>query len=232
MIHYSDTNYEVMQWYGFIVNYLHAFYIMSVVEFSNEEQAYEPHEANLKAVSNLTIANKYIETTLATSRDTFYEAIQLGYVKHHSNVCMFIAFIDHYAHTRMNYNKRNILTREKIIMMMGNTENNFMKEGAAMKDLEPIFVKYRLTVRIVDAVAKHIIYNYNPPCPDCHAKPFYCMIKNIHIYVINYALKSLEHKHNDEGDQQRAYASGELYAKPEHDEDDEHCKLLNCLGDL
>ena len=46
MINYFDTDYEVMQWYGWIADYLHAFQIMSIVELSNEEQAYEPLEAN------------------------------------------------------------------------------------------------------------------------------------------------------------------------------------------
>ena len=67
----------------FISDYLHAFQIMSVVELSNEEQSYEPLEANLKYASTLSIANTYIETTLDTSKDTMCEAIQLGYVKHH-----------------------------------------------------------------------------------------------------------------------------------------------------
>ena len=45
-----------------------------------------------------------------------------------------------------------------------------------MKDLEPIFIKYRLKVRIFDAVAEKMLYNYDHPCPDSHAQPFYCMI--------------------------------------------------------
>ena len=229
MISYFDTDYEFMEWYGFIADYLHAFQIMSVVELSNEKHAYKPLEVNLKDVSKLSIANKYIETTLDTSQDTFQEAIQLNYVKHHSDECIINAFIDHYEYTLMKDNKRNILTREKIIMMIGKTEKNFIKDGASINDLEPIFVKYRLKVRIFDAFAKHIIYRYDPPFPDFHAKPFYCMIKNNHIYVLNYDLKSLEQKLNDEGDKKRAHASEEFYIQKEKDEDDERCKMINNL---
>ena len=232
MISYFDTDYEFMGWYNFIADYLHAFQIMSVVELSNEEQAYEPLEANLRDVSKKSIANKYIETILDTSKDTFYEAIQLGNVKHHDNECIINAFIDHYEYTLMKDNKRDILTRHKIIMMMGKTEKNFIKQGASIKDLQPIFVKYRLKVRIFDAFVKHIIYKYDPPFPDSHAKPFYCMIKNNHIYVLNYDLKSLEQKLSDEGDKKRAYASEEFYIKQEKNEDDVHCKMINNLEDV
>jgi hypothetical protein len=48
--------------------------------------------------------------------------MQLGYAKHHNNECIINAFIDHYEYTLMKDNKRNILTREKIIIMMGKTE--------------------------------------------------------------------------------------------------------------
>ena len=90
----------------------------------------------------------------------------------------------------MSDNKRDILTRHKIIMMMGKTEKNFIERGATIRDLEPIFIKYRLKVRIFDAMNTRI-YKYDHPFPDCHAKPFCCMIKNNHIYVLNYDLKSL-----------------------------------------
>ena len=98
--------------------------------------------------------------------------------------------------------------------------------------MEPIFVKYRLKVRIVDACTQHILYNYDPPCPDCHSKPFCCMIKTNHTYVLNYDLKSLEQKHNDEGDRTRALASEDLYIKKEKDEDDEYRKMVSCLNDI
>ena len=127
-IKYFGTDYGFMQWYGFIADYLHAFQIMSVVELSNEEQIYEPHEANLKYVSHKSIANKYTETTFDTSKDTFYEAIQLGNVKHHDHECIINAFIDHYDYTLMKDNKRDILTRHKIITMMGKTKRILLKE--------------------------------------------------------------------------------------------------------
>jgi hypothetical protein len=94
----------------------------------------------------------------------------------------------------MKDTKRDVLTRDKIIKMTGKTEKDFIEHGASIKDLEQIFIKYRLKVRIFDAFTERMIYRYDPPFPDSHAKPFYCMIKNNHIYVLNYDLDSLSKK--------------------------------------
>ena len=157
----------------FIADDLHSFQIVSVVELSNEDHAHEPLEAHSKYVSTKTIANNYIETTLDTSKDTFYEAVQSGNVKHHDNECIVNAFVDHFAYTLMKDNKRDIFTRHKTITMMGNTEKALINKGASIKDVQPIFVKYRLNVRFVDAFAKHIIYRYDPPLSDFNDKPFF-----------------------------------------------------------
>jgi hypothetical protein len=135
-----------------------------------------------------------------------FEAIQLGYTKHYNNECIINAFIDDYAYTLMKDNKRDVLTRENIINMMGKTATFVIEHGASIRDLEPIFIKYRLKVRIFDAFEK-MIYKYGPPCPDFHAKAFYCALENNHIYVLNYDLNSLSKKQYDDTDRKRAYAS-------------------------
>jgi hypothetical protein len=84
MINYFETDNEFLQWYGYIAEYLHAFQILSVKELSNEDQPYNPLDADLMDVSKLSIANKYIETTLDLTKDSFFEAMKLGYAKHHN----------------------------------------------------------------------------------------------------------------------------------------------------
>ena len=42
---------------------------------------------------------------------------------------MINAFIDHYAHTLMSDNKRDVLTLENIIMMIGQTENILLNKA-------------------------------------------------------------------------------------------------------
>jgi hypothetical protein len=96
MIEYFDTDYDFMPWYGFVGEYLHAFKIMSAVELSNNELSYEPLSIKLQDTRKLSIVNKFIETTLDLSKDSLFEAIQLGYAKHYNNECFINAFIDHY----------------------------------------------------------------------------------------------------------------------------------------
>jgi hypothetical protein len=105
MIEYFDTDYEFMQWYGFIAEYLHAFQIMSVVELSNNEQIYNPLETDLMDSSKISIINKYIMTTLDITQESFNEAIRSGNEKHYDNECIINAFIDHYAYTLIKKTK-------------------------------------------------------------------------------------------------------------------------------
>ena len=58
LMNYCDSDYELMPWYGFVVDYLHAFQILNVVEIPNDGKPYEPLEANLKDASTLSIANE------------------------------------------------------------------------------------------------------------------------------------------------------------------------------
>jgi hypothetical protein len=90
------------------------------------------------------------------------EAIQLGTADHYNDECIISASIDHYEHTLMQDDKRNILTRIKLITMMSN------------KTI--IFLNHRLKVRMFDAFTENMIYKYNPVYTDFHAKPFVCMV--------------------------------------------------------
>jgi hypothetical protein len=58
------------------------------------------------------------------------------------------------------------------------------------------------------------------------------MVKNNHVYVLNYDLKTLEQKQEDEKDRKRAYASEYFYIKKEKDDDDEHFKMIDGLDDI
>ena len=58
MINYFDTEYEFMQWYGWIAHYLHAFRSVNAVEISNNGTLYDPLSINVQDTRNLSIANK------------------------------------------------------------------------------------------------------------------------------------------------------------------------------
>ena len=100
IIKHFETDYELLPWHGFIASYLHTLKILSAVEISNDGSLYNPLEAIWKDISDISMANQYIETTLDISEDSFYEAIQLGYSKHHDNECIIKPFIDQYTNER------------------------------------------------------------------------------------------------------------------------------------
>ena len=86
----------------------------------------------------------------------------------------------------MSDNKRDVLTLEKIIMMIGQTEKYVIEQGATINNLQPIFDKYRLKVHTFDALAERMLYKDEHPHPDSHATPFYCMTKNNQTYDLNH----------------------------------------------
>jgi hypothetical protein len=195
MIEYFECDMDFMSWYRFVEDYIQAFRIKRVVEIPHDgHQSYDPLESKLKDASKMAIANQDIETTLGTPKEKLFEAVKLENTNHYDNECIKHAFIDHYEYALMKDNKRTVIIRSKLIMMMGNTEQDFINKGATINIMEPICINYRLKVRIVDAFTAVMNYKYGTPFADSDAKSFVCMIKHNRICVLNYDLISLEQK--------------------------------------
>jgi methylthioribose-1-phosphate isomerase len=125
---------DFMSWYGFVQDYIQAFQNKRALGISNDgHQSYDPLESNSKDAPKLSIPNKYIETTLDTSKETFAEAINLRSANHYNDECSINAFSDRYEHTLMKYSKRSILTRIKLTTMMGKTEQDFIQQRATIQ---------------------------------------------------------------------------------------------------
>ena len=102
-----------------------------------------------------------------------------------------------YKDTLLSTNKyRNVITREIILNVLNTTEEN-IKEGLSVEDILTFFIKYKLRLRVFDMFCK-LIFRYDPPSFNNHNKVLYCMTKGDHIYTLNYNIKSLEQKQNDE----------------------------------
>ena len=87
--------------------------------------------------------------------------------------------------------KRNLITREIILEILGKTEDN-IKEGLSITDVLPFFVKYRLQLRVFNSFYK-LIYQYDPPIRNHNNKALYCMMKGDHIYTLNHNIDALNH---------------------------------------
>jgi hypothetical protein len=106
------------------------------------------------------------------------------------NECWLNALTDYYGDTVLGSNRREVLSREKLLELIGKTEEN-VKDGCSLPDVIPFFHKFRIPIRIYDHPFK-CIFKYDPETPNTHFRVFYALIKDNHIYTMNYNLKQLE----------------------------------------
>lgn len=187
--------------------YTEAFKIVRINNMTNV-QSINPININVRSSAEcITRYNRYINSNIDFSQTNFYDAIRnKEYIE---NECIINAFVDHYKNNLMADNKRNQLTREKIISSIGITEEEFIKNGSTILSLEKIFIEYKIRVRLYDAFCHRLIYEYNPEIFDRHVSPFVLCQKNNHVYVLNNNLKSLAAIESKE--LETIYASANFY---------------------
>ena len=59
------------------------------------------------------------------------------------------------------------------------------------------FEKYNLQLRVFDIFDK-LIFKYDPEQVNFHNKPMFCMIKGNHVCTLNYNIKTLQHKYEND----------------------------------
>ncbi len=130
-------------------------------------------------------------TPLNAEYETFKEAVKVyHYTK---NECWLNTITDYYKDTLMGDHKRekNRLTREKILDMIGKTDEDFKTQGASIQDMLKVFQHHRIQVRIYD-VLETLIFKHDPPKRDHHIPTLYAIVKNNHIYTVNDNLSALK----------------------------------------
>ena len=156
-------------------------------------QPSNPRQANLRRPENISMYITYMYTELDTSKETFMEAIQKGnYV---DNQCWLNTLTDNYKDTLMNNKKKEPMSRGMILKLINKAEQEFTEPGASTDDMIPVFMKYRMRVRIIDQLCK-IIYTYSPEMFDRNIRGLYAMVKNNHIYTLNKNIERLEQRQN------------------------------------
>ena len=78
------------------------------------------------------------------SEDTIHKAIKNG--NHIENECCINSVTGFCSDTLMNERTRNRLTRDKVIEIIG--KEGFHNTGASIQDMEPVFKKFNIQVRI------------------------------------------------------------------------------------
>ena len=134
--------------------------------------------------------HEYIETVFKPNASTIKEAIARNdYIV---NECWVNALVEHYKDCPR---KKNQLTREKILDVLKMNEEEFNKNGASIEDMEVVFNYFTIPVRIFDIIGNCI---YKTEHINKKIRAFYGLVKNNHIYVMNFNLSSLQqHKGRD-----------------------------------
>ena len=178
---------------------------------------------NLTRTVNVSIYHRYIHTPITTNAETIKEAINKGH--YIENECWINLLTDFYADTIMNERTRNRLTRDKVIEIIGRTD--FSQKGASIQEMEAVFKTYGIQVRIYNFFTQ-LIYKYDPPKRNHHIKTLYAMVKNNHIYALNYDLKSIQQKQDCLMPSVRASTDYYLNEK----EEPPKYKMIRCLNDI
>ena len=209
--------------------YIQAFKILSIDEIPEKAGGANTSmlEEELTDTRKVSTYSRYIELELKDDVATFKEGLdeQLK----HENECWIDALISYYGDTLMSENRKERLrlTREKVISIIGKTEEEFHLGGASSNDMDKVFDEFNIPVRIYDNF-NHLIYKRD--ATSRHNKCFYAMVKNNHVYVLNNNLCSLSKFFNSSGQQWLVKASTDFYINK--DKEAPVCKVINSIDDL
>ena len=198
MILRSDDEFDRLM-RGDVINYVKAVRIESIEDVSDVgAKDMDIREERLRdGNSNMSIYHRYIETEIDGEYHTIKEALQNRMYR--ENECWINAFADTFEGTELMRQKRGklakTLTREKVLELMNMSEEEFVEKGASINQMEVVFRHFNIPVRLYD-FCNQLIYRYDPPKNSTHTKHknFTALVKNNHIYTINFDLNSSSKK--------------------------------------
>ena len=197
MILRSDDEFDRLM-RGDIVNYVKAVRIEGIEDVSDVgARDMDIREERLRDGSNMSIYHRYIETEIDGEYHTIKEALQNRMYR--ENECWINALNDHYEGSELMRQKRGklakTLTKEKVLELMNMTEEEFVEKGASINQMEVVFKHFNIPARLYN-FCNQLIYSYDPPknSTNVRNKNFTALVKNNHIYTINFDLNSLSKK--------------------------------------
>ena len=165
-------------------DYISAVTILSIEDIEDGDGKREQKKEKLKNAENVSMYHEYIETAFKPNASTIKEAIARNdYIE---NECWVNALVEHYKDCPR---KKNQLTREKILDVLKMNEEEFNKNGASIEDMEVVFNHFTIPVRIFDIIGNCM---YKTEHVNKKIRAFYGLVKNNHIYVMNFNLSSLQ----------------------------------------
>ena len=197
MIMRSDTEFQRTMESG-VYEYVDAIRIESIEDVSDVgARDMDIREERLRDGSNMSIYHRYIETEIDGEYHTIKEALQNRMYR--EDECWINALNDHYEGSELMRQKRGklakTLNREKVLELMNMTEEEFVEKGASINQMEVVFKHFNIPARLYN-FCNQLIFSYDPPknSTNVRNKNFTALVKNNHIYTINFDLNSLSKK--------------------------------------
>ena len=201
------------------------------VELVETDGDYDATTENLRNADNVSIYHRFVETEIDTSYRTVKEA--LAKENYREGECWINALVEHYSDTLMKQKRGSLaknLTRDKVLELIGLSEDEFIKHGTSIRKMENVFEAYGIPARIFDFNC-NLIYKYDPPSHAHRIKTFNGLVKNKHIYVLNHDLKSLKQGERGDDEKQLSVKVSDNYYINDREEPRE-CKMIDSIQDL
>eukprot|EP00438_Fugacium_kawagutii_P036749 Skav205305 [mRNA] locus=scaffold3444:24630:27985:- [translate_table: standard] len=184
---------------GYFIDYTHAIRIERVVDVNDiQARDVDIREERLRnATENISIYHRYIETEIDVEYQTIKDAIQNN--KYRDNECWINALVETYEGTELMREKRSnktakTLSRNKVLELLNLNEDEFIEKGASINQMDVVFKHFNIPAKLY-SFTNQIIYK-NEPTTRAHTRirTFLGLVKNNHVYTINYNIESLRQK--------------------------------------
>ena len=200
------------------------------VELIEADGDYDATTENLRNADNVSIYHRFVETEIDTSYATVKQA--LAKQNYREGECWINALVEHYSDTLMKQKRGSLaknLTRDKVLELIGSSEDEFIKNGTSIMKMERVFEAFGVPARIFDFNCS-LIFKYDPPTHAHRIKTFNGLVKNKHIYVLNHDLKSLKRSEMG-GEKELSVKVSDNYYINDREEPRE-CKMIDTIEDL
>ena len=162
------------------------------VELVETDGDYDATTENLRNADNVSIYHRFVETEIDPSYRTLKEA--LAKENYREGECWINALVEHYSDTLMKQKRGSLaknLTRDKVLELIGSSEDEFIIHGTSIRKMENVFEAYGIPARICDFKC-NLIYKYDPPSHAHRIKTFNGLVKNKHIYMFKPRLEEFK----------------------------------------
>ena len=168
-----------------LVEYADAIRTEEVELVETDTSNYDETEQQLRESENVSIYYRYIQTEISADALTIKSTLQNN--NYRENECWVDALLDNFQGTELTREKRRqknkeTLSRNKVLELLEMTEQELVKNGAPISQLDKVFKFFNIPVRLYN-FAGGLIYQHNPEdYKQGRVKMLRGLVKNNHVF--------------------------------------------------